>query len=384
MATLYVVATPIGNLEDLGPRAARVLADSPVVAAESVERTKKLLAHLGLRGKRLISCRESNRRQAAAKVLDALGQGSDVALVSDAGTPGLSDPGEAVVAAAAGMGYVVSPVAGPSALAAALSVAGFKQAPLSFLGFPPVKAGARRRLLSQAAATGWSLALYEAPHRLEATAQDLAGLMAERQVVVCRELTKLHEQVVRATCAELPRRLEGLEIRGEFTLVIGPGEPQGPDPARVDELISQGLATGELKPSALAKQVAQATGLNRDEVYRRILERRQADASEEEADSMSPSRAPEPEPHQRELTVANSLGLHARAAAKITETVSRFQAEVVLVKGGEEADAASVLSILGLDAPKGSLVLARASGPQAAEVLVALDELFANLFGEGR
>ncbi|MCF8034624.1 MAG: 16S rRNA (cytidine(1402)-2'-O)-methyltransferase [Desulfarculaceae bacterium] len=384
MATLYVVATPIGNLEDLGPRAARVLAESPVVAAESVERTRKLLAHLGLKGKRLISCRESNRRQAAAKVLDALGQGQDVALVSDAGTPGLNDPGEAVVASVAALGYNICPVAGPSALAAALSVAGFKQAPLSFLGFPPAKAGARRRLLSQAAATGWSLALFEGPHRLEATAQDLAELMGGRQVVVCRELTKLHEQVVRATCAELPRRLEGLEIRGEFTLVIGPGEPEGPDAGEVERLIDEGLAAGDKKPSALAKQVAAATGLNRDEVYRRILERRKADASEEEDDSMSPSRAPEPEPRERELLVANSLGLHARAAAKITETVSRFEAEVVLSKGSEEADAASVLSILGLDAPKGSRVMARASGPQAGEALKALDELFADLFGEGR
>ncbi len=384
MATLYVVATPIGNLEDLGPRAARVLSEAPVVAAESVERTKKLLAHLGLSGKRLISCREANRRQAAAKVLQALGEGRDVALVSDAGTPGLSDPGEEVVAQAAAMGYVISPVAGPSALAAALSVAGFKQVPLSFLGFLPAKAGARRRLLEQSAASGWTLAMFEAPHRLMDAAQDLADILGPRPVVLCRELTKLHEQVLRATCAELPGCLEGREIRGEITLVVGPGEPAGPDQAQVAELIERGLAAGELKPSALARQVASATGMNREEVYKLILARQQGRPSTEDASSGMSSRPPEPTAAERELTVTNSLGLHARAAAKITETVKSFQAEVVLVKGGEEADAASVLSILGLDAPKGSRLTARATGPQAGEALVALDRLFAGLFGEGR
>ena len=134
MATLFVVATPIGNLEDLSPRAARVLAESPVVAAESVGRAKKLLAHLGLGGKWLISCREANRRQAAAKVLEALGEGKDVALISDAGTPGLSDPGQAVVEEVAKLGHRISPVAGPSALAAALSVAGIKTGALCVPG----------------------------------------------------------------------------------------------------------------------------------------------------------------------------------------------------------------------------------------------------------
>ena len=385
MATLYVVATPIGNLEDLGPRAARVLAEAPVVAAESVERSKKLLAHLGLAGKRLISCRESNRRQAAGKVLEALEQGRDVALVSDAGTPGLSDPGEAVVAAVAAMGYTISPVPGPSALAAALSVAGFKQVPLSFLGFLPAKAGARRRLLEQAAASGWTLALFEGPHRMRDTARDMADILGERPVVLCRELSKLHEQVVRATCAELPGRLEGQEIRGEITLVVGPGEPAGPEPGQVEELIERGLEAGEQKPSALAREVAAATGMNRDEVYRLIIERqKQGTPAEDEDSGMNQGQVQDSGEPERELLVANSLGLHARAAAKITETVSRFQAEVVLSKGGEEADASSVLSILGLDAPKGSRVMARASGPQAEEALMALHKLFAGLFGEGR
>ena len=216
MATLFVVATPIGNLEDLSPRAARVLAESPVVAAESVGRAKKLLAHLGLSGKWLISCREANRRQAAAKVLQALGEGKDVALISDAGTPGLSDPGQAVVEQTAKLGYRISPVAGPSALAAALSVAGIKQAPFVFLGFLPAKPGARKRLLEQAGANGWSLVAYEAPHRMADAAKDLGEVLGERRVVVCRELTKLHEEILRTHL----RRAGGAP---------GPGQAQGRD-----------------------------------------------------------------------------------------------------------------------------------------------------------
>lgn len=383
MATLFVVATPIGNLEDLSPRAARVLAESPVVAAESVGRAKKLLAHLGLGGKWLISCREANRRQAAAKVLEALGEGKDVALISDAGTPGLSDPGQAVVEETAKLGYRISPVAGPSALAAALSVAGIKQAPFVFLGFLPAKPGARKRLLEQAGAKGWSLVAYEAPHRMADAAKDLGEVLGERQVVVCRELTKLHEEILRTTCAELARRLDPDKLRGEITLVIGPGQAREADPDEVRRLVQKGLAAGELKPSALAKQVAGATGLGREEVYQIILAiREQAGQNGDEA--VIHGDTSEGEPRERRLLVANSLGLHARAAAKITEAVGKFDCQVTLSKGEETADASSVLSILGLDAPKGSLVAAKAQGPQATEALNALDKLFSELFGEGR
>lgn len=383
MATLHIVATPIGNLEDLSPRAARVLEQSPVVAAESVARAKKLLAHLGLPGKRLISCREANRRQAAAKVLEALDEGRDVALISDAGTPGLSDPGQAVVQEVAKTGHRVSPVAGPSALAAALSVAGINQAPFIFLGFLPAKTGARKRLLEQAGAGGWTLVAYEAPHRMADTARDLGEVLGERQVVVCRELTKLHEEIVRTTCDQLSQRLDPQRLRGEITLVVGPGPAREADLGEVQRLVDEGLAAGELKPSALAREVAGATGLGREEVYQIILASRQA-AGQDGDKAVIQGETSREEPQERQLLVANSLGLHARAAAKITEAVSHLDCQVTLHKGGEEADASSVLSILGLDAPKGSLVTARASGPEADQVLQALDELFTGLFGEGR
>ena len=165
--------------------------------------------------------------------------------------------------------------------------------------------------------------------------------------------------------------------------MIGPGQAREADPDEVRRLVQEGLAAGELKPSALAKQVAGATGLGREEVYQIILAiREQAGQNGDEA--VIHGDTSEGEPRERRLLVANSLGLHARAAAKITEAVGKFDCEVTLSKGEETADASSVLSILGLDAPKGSLVAAKAQGPQATEALNALDKLFSELFGEGR
>jgi 16S rRNA (cytidine1402-2'-O)-methyltransferase len=144
MATLHVVATPIGNLGDMTPRAAEMLREAPVIAVESLARARKLMSFLGIKGKRLISCREANRASAAREVVEVLGQGLDVALISDAGTPGVSDPGALVIREAASAGHRVSPLPGPSALAAALSVAGLGAGPMVFLGFLPAKPGARK------------------------------------------------------------------------------------------------------------------------------------------------------------------------------------------------------------------------------------------------
>lgn len=379
MATLYVVATPIGNLQDLSPRAKQVLQDAPVVAAESLQRTRKLLSHLGLRGKRLISCREANRRRAAAEVLEALGGGQDVALVSDAGTPGLSDPGAAVVEAVARLGHRITPVAGPSALAAALSVSGLKQAPLIFLGFLPAKPGPRKKILAQAGAIGWSLALFEAPHRLADTARDLLEVLGDRDLVLARELSKVHEEVVHTTCAGLARRVLDVESKGEITLVIGPGEAARTDEDELERLLSEGLAQGAESPSALARRVAKATSFSREEVYQRLLALKEPEKEQPEVSDSTDSG----QIRQRVLAVDNSLGLHARAAAKVSETVARFTCSVVLSKDGVEADASSVLSILSLDAPQGSHLTALASGLQAGPTLDALEQLFKDLFGEG-
>jgi 16S rRNA (cytidine1402-2'-O)-methyltransferase len=276
MGTLYVVATPIGNLEDLSPRAARVLNEAPIIAAEGVNRTKKLLSHLGLAGKKMISCRESNRRRAAVQVLEHLAGGRDVALVSDAGTPGLSDPGGVVVDEAARAGFRVCPIPGPSALAAGLSVSGMPGAPVVFLGFLPAKSGERKRLAQKAAQTGWPMVIYEAPHRLAGTAADLLEALGDRQAVLCRELSKVHEQVSHTRLGQLAAWSEDREIKGEITLILAAGAPPVPEDAPgpwelADRLLKQGLEQGDIKPSKLAKQTAAKAGLPRDEVYQRLL-----------------------------------------------------------------------------------------------------------------
>ncbi len=380
MATLFVVATPIGNLQDLSPRAAQVLKDTPVIAAESLTRTKKLLSHLGLRGKRLVSCREANRKLAAVKIREALDQGLDVALVSDAGTPGLSDPGGAVVAAIAQSGHRISPVAGPSALAAAVSVAGWPGAPFVFLGFLPAKPGARRRLLERARDTGWPFAFFEGPHRLADTARDLAELMGERKVVLARELSKVNEEVVHTTCEELAGTVKTQGVKGEITLLVAGGEPVARHLPDMDELLRQGLRQGAESPSRLAKRVAAATGQPREQVYRRllVLKEEPAGRSAQRITKMSESG----KVIEKELAVKNGLGLHARVAARIAETLKQYDCEVTLSKDGLEADGDSVLSILTLDAPAGSRLVARARGAQAEEALAALEGLFAEGFGE--
>ncbi|CAO0820919.1 16S rRNA (cytidine1402-2'-O)-methyltransferase [Desulfarculales bacterium] len=393
MSTLYVVATPIGNLEDLSPRAARVLREASVVAAESRVRGKKLLSHLGIRGKRLISCRESNRRRATQQVVQVLDAGQDVALISDAGTPGVSDPGVVVVQAAVQAGHRLCPVAGPSALAASLSVSGLPGVPLVFLGFAPSKPGARRKLLQRAVASGWTFVLFEGPHRLAETAEDLVQVAGgERPVVLARELSKLNEEVVHTTCQGLAELANAKEARGEITLVVA-GAPsrfqEDEQENLVGRLLTQGLAQGE-PLSRLARQVAQQSGQPREQVYRRILELKQARPQQdldtrteqmESVESLGDIMCQE-DTFQCQLKVNNSLGLHARVAARIVETVQRYDCQVVLCKDGLEADGASVLSILALDAPLGSRITVQAKGKSARQALEALEGLFTSAFGE--
>ncbi len=284
MATLFVVATPIGNLGDLSPRAAETLAQCKVIAAESVARSRKLLSHLGLGGKKIISCREANRQRSADEVVAWLGQGCDVALVSDAGTPGISDPGAVVVRRAVENGHAVCPIPGPSAAAAALSVAGLEPSPVVLIGFLPPKTGARREVLQQAVQTGWPMIIFEGPHRLARTAEDLLAVAGDRPVMAARELSKIHEQVVHTTCSQLAGTAPESGAKGEYTLVVWGGEPPRPEPEDIDRLISQGLERGDAAPSELARQVAQATGKTRKEVYRRLMEIKAAAESDDSQD----------------------------------------------------------------------------------------------------
>ncbi len=271
MGKLYVVGTPIGNLEDITVRAARVLASAALVAAEDTRVTRRLLAHLEARP-RVVSCNEHNWQRRLPSLLEALDIG-DVALVTDAGSPAISDPGAGLVAAIAGAGHEVVSVPGVSAVAAALSVAGFAADRFVFLGFLPRRGTERRAALEDAASLGQTLVLFEAPHRLKATLADIAETLGDPPLAVCRELTKLHEEVWRGTASGALDYFA--EPRGEFTIVVGAAADEGVDAAATEpaitvaaarEALAQRRAEGMRGQAAVAEVVA-ATGLSRRVVY---------------------------------------------------------------------------------------------------------------------
>ncbi|MDX1503729.1 MAG: 16S rRNA (cytidine(1402)-2'-O)-methyltransferase [Thermoanaerobaculia bacterium] len=220
---LTVVATPIGNLDDLSPRLRRALEEADLVACEDTRRTGRLLAHLGLK-KRLVSLHEHNERQRLPGLIAALEQGSRVALASDAGTPLISDPGYLLVREAIAAGLPVEAVPGPSAPLTALVLSGLPPYPHTFVGFPPRKPGKRRAFLARYAELDHTLILFESPHRIAATLDDLLATLGDRPAALCRELTKLHEEVIRGTLTEIRAAVgERERVKGELTLVVGPG-----------------------------------------------------------------------------------------------------------------------------------------------------------------
>ncbi len=228
--TLFVVSTPIGNLGDLSARARQVLEAADLVACEDTRRSGRLLAHLGLK-RPLLSLHEYNESQRLEGLLERLRNGQTIALVSDAGTPLVSDPGFLLVRAAAAEGLRVEAVPGPSAVLAALTISGLPPQPFTFLGFPPPKAGKRRRFLRRFASLDHTLVLFESPHRLISSLGDLQDELGNRPAVVARELTKLHEEVLRGELPELITELEGRErLKGEFVIVLGPPR-ETPNPA---------------------------------------------------------------------------------------------------------------------------------------------------------
>ena len=240
--TLFVVGTPIGNLEDLSPRAARVLGQVPMVAAEDTRVARRLLSHLGAHP-RLISFNEHNWAQRLDTVLQTLEQ-NDVALVSDAGMPGISDPGRELVAAAAALGARVESVPGPSAVTTALAVSGLPADAFQFLGFLPRRRKDRQERLREASSSPLTQVMFEAPHRLRATLEDIANAFADRHLAVCRELTKLHEEVFRGTATEALEHFQS--PRGELVLVLA-GAPPGKSPETTFLLATARNFTASLK-----------------------------------------------------------------------------------------------------------------------------------------
>ena len=222
MGKLYLVATPIGNLDDVSKRALQVLQDAHMVACEDTRHTQILLRRYEIRAKHLTSYTEFNHRRKVAELVGQLGRGWDVALVSDAGTPGLSDPGEQLVRAAIEAGHEVVPIPGPAAAIAALVASGLPTREFTFVGFVEKKSGPRRRMLEKLLGEGRTIVLYESRYRVADLLADLAAVAPTARVVVARELTKLHEELVRGTAAELATRYGTTPPKGEVTIVIAP------------------------------------------------------------------------------------------------------------------------------------------------------------------
>jgi 16S rRNA (cytidine1402-2'-O)-methyltransferase len=268
---LYLVATPIGNLGDITLRALETLAGVDIIACEDTRITRRLTERYGITAQ-LKPYHEHNAEAARPKILEALAQGGSVALVSDAGTPLISDPGFKLVREVCAAGYNVVALPGPSSVLAALSVAALPTDRFFFEGFLPAKQTARRNRLTELARIDATLVMFESGNRMQATLTDLAEIMGERQAAVCRELTKLHEEIRRAPLAELARQADAPETRGEFVLVIGPpaGEAEAMSQDALDDLLRTQLESGSVK-DAVAHAV-ELSGRPRREVYARALE----------------------------------------------------------------------------------------------------------------
>jgi 16S rRNA (cytidine1402-2'-O)-methyltransferase len=272
--TLYVVATPLGNLGDLSSRAIEILRAVPVVAAEDTRRTRGLLTHLGV-APTLLSFHAHSGDHRSDKLLDLLRSGRDVALVSDAGTPTVSDPGADLISLVRAAGIAIVPIPGASAVSTALSASGFIGDRYLFLGFIPRKGRDRVRLLTRAATEEWSVVFYEAPPRLAGLLADLMPLTGgSRRVVVARELTKLHEEIRAGTVAELADYYAETPVRGEITVVLeGTGVPPA-QPDRTEDATEQAtrlLAEG-LTRREVVRRLTESMGIPRNEAYKLVME----------------------------------------------------------------------------------------------------------------
>jgi 16S rRNA (cytidine1402-2'-O)-methyltransferase len=271
--TLYVVATPIGNLGDLTPRAREALAQASRIFAEDTRRTRALLAYAGIGGKTLVRVDAHAAPERLARLAESFEANENVALVTDAGAPGVSDPGPALVRAAAEAGVRVVPIPGASAVTAAIAASGLVDGPFSFLGFLPRHGKKRRHALERVEKSSDPVIVFEAPQRIAETLRELAAATPERRAALCRELTKMHEEILRGSLAELAA-LER-EWLGEITLVLGAQseretEDEAADPAEIDAEIQSRLQKGA-HPKELASELAARLGIPRRSAYARVL-----------------------------------------------------------------------------------------------------------------
>ncbi|MCU1256723.1 MAG: hypothetical protein JWM83_3022 [Candidatus Angelobacter sp.] len=268
--TLYVVATPIGNLEDISFRAVRVLKEADLIACEDTRHTAKLLNHYGI-DKPTVSYHEHNEAARAEELVAKLEQGLNVAQVSDAGMPGISDPGYRVIKLAIERGVQVVPIPGASALIAALAASGLPTDSFQFLGFLPAKSGQRRTMLETLRHAEHTTVVYEAPHRIGETMKDIVELLGgERPVVLARELTKIHEEFIRGTSAQVLRRVQEHELKGEITLLIGKGAGQEVAAKDIAQHLNEIMREQKLDEKAGLKVLAKERGLSKSEAYREL------------------------------------------------------------------------------------------------------------------
>jgi len=268
--TLYIVATPIGNLEDISLRAVRTLREVDLIAAEDTRHTKKLLNHLQIET-RLVSYYRENEKERAAELIESLQRGMHIALVTDAGTPGISDPGAILVKGAREDGITVVPIPGPSALTAAISASGLDCSSFLFLGFCPAREGQRRKFLSSIANSAYPVVLYESPHRIQALLADALEILGERQAFWARELTKIHEDLQEGTLTELLERSENQISRGESALIISAAKAEPVAAGSVDELLVWYRDHSGLSLKDACKRLAADLGISRSEVYQKAL-----------------------------------------------------------------------------------------------------------------
>ncbi|HAG49995.1 MAG: 16S rRNA (cytidine(1402)-2'-O)-methyltransferase [Deltaproteobacteria bacterium GWC2_42_51] len=276
MKTLYVVATPIGNLEDITLRALRILKDVDIIAAEDTRHTRKLLQHYGI-GTQLTSYFEHNELKKARWLVEQLKQGKDIALVSDAGTPGISDPGYRLIKMALENSISVIPIPGPSAIISALSVAGLPTDSFCFEGFTPSKTGERIKFLSSLKGIKKTIVLHESPKRLLTTLTDIHTTLGDVDMVIAREITKLHEEIIRGKVSAVLNDLRKREIKGEVTILLNPRslEAEKQEISLTDEIKKLQKELG-LPIKEIAKIIAEQRGIPKREVYKEALKLKQS------------------------------------------------------------------------------------------------------------
>jgi 16S rRNA (cytidine1402-2'-O)-methyltransferase len=268
---LYVVATPIGNLEDMTHRAVRILREADLIACEDTRQTQKLLDHYGIK-KPTVSYHDHNEVERAQELLAKLEQGLSIAQVSDAGMPGISDPGYRVVTLAIERGFTVVPIPGASALTTALAASGLPTDAFEFRGFLPAKSGQRRTLLESLQGNPHTVVVYEAPHRIRETLQDIVEILGpQTPVVIARELTKIHEEFMRGHADQVLAALQERELKGEITLLIGKNDaPHNHVTKNVAARLKEIMAQQRVDEKAALKILAKEEGLSKSELYREL------------------------------------------------------------------------------------------------------------------